>query len=389
MFNSLVLSGLWASFAAEVIKAYTVAGLTGDSLSIYGEGLVMPLSWRIATFYAFAILVSASIYSLVTAPNIPRKIVVAIFAIFASTLFIYLPEYWRGFSPYELVYFKGPATWLSVAVVAIPFQRLDFKRVSQNLEMMLWLAVLLFLSLAMGRYGETRVEILRQIGIPLFLLQFLSLWQCARDGEVSSIRRYLPLLILFAGGYLSATRSIMISAVLYFILSQYVQSRGRAGNLIVAVSLLGLLAAFTVDLILNSNDLLQERVSEDTRSEQYLEFFSQVSIWTLLAGAGPRSTWIWQGANYGSIDGSLILIAYIGGIFLLIPYLICLLAGVSLRSGFRWNIEHNLVPLAWLMAMLGLGIYVVPEAKLFHYFIFILAGRACVESIHGERNSNG
>ena len=120
------------------------------------------------------------------------------------------------------------------------------------------------------------------------------------------------------------------------------------------------------------------RALEDTRSRQYLDFFSQVPIADLLLGRGPTGTWIWGGRDYQYFDNAYIWMALIGGLPILVSYFM-----VTIWPGIKAYIlrakGNDAAAAMYIMlialAFTGLSTYLIPSLSPQIYLLYLMTGR--------------
>ncbi len=126
---------------------------------------------------------------------------------------------------------------------------------------------------------------------------------------------------------------------------------------------------------------LRDRLGEDTRSEQYRMFFSQISVEDLVVGLGPKATYYYGPDNpeYQYFDNAYLWMAFIGGLPILASY--CVLV---VRPGwvafFRRDPAGPSVAasasmlLIWAIVLAGVGVFCNPSLSATSYFICLMAG---------------
>jgi hypothetical protein len=185
---------------------------------------------------------------------------------------------------------------------------------------------------------------------------------------------------------------IMIySAVLLIKFVRLFRTRSLAylGTVVCILLCIAGIAAYTaIDQLSSSFSLLAERFWTDTRTNQYVQFLSQVSVSDLIIGKGPRATWNWGGREYAWIDGAYTVMAFNGGLLLVISYIVIMVlpAWRVLRRRPPWEYAAPaVVLLIWALALTGLSTFTVPAVSIGHYILCIYAGR-CHSYLHSRRN---
>ncbi len=202
------------------------------------------------------------------------------------------------------------------------------------------------------------------------------------------------ILVLATPQYLSRSFLIIIviySAVLLIKFIRLFRTRSLAylGTIVcILLCIAGIAAYVAIEQLTSSLSLLAERLWIDTRSDQYVQFLSQVSVSDLIVGKGPRATWNWSGREYAWIDGAYTLMAFNGGLPLLISYIVIMIlpAWRVLRKKPSWDYAAPaVVLLVWALALTGLSTYTHPTVSVGHFILCIYAGR-CYSYLHSRRN---
>jgi hypothetical protein len=125
-----------------------------------------------------------------------------------------------------------------------------------------------------------------------------------------------------------------------------------------------------------------DRLSEDTRTAQYLDFFSVVPASDLILGRGPAGTWYWYGVgDYQYFDNAFLWMLFIGGIPTLLCYL-TIVIGPALRSlkihPTGEDAAAMFLLLLWGLALTGLSTYTIPSVWFSSYLVSLCAGRCHV-----------
>jgi hypothetical protein len=198
----------------------------------------------------------------------------------------------------------------------------------------------------------------------------------------------IPYLVILLCSIMVVTRSwliltLMIPPMLMIVSKRSIENNYFQSRLLIYPAILLLLLAtigwyFFGSQITAAFDMLQARLFEDTRSGQYTEFLSQVSIVDLLIGKGPKGTWIWAGKEYASIDGSYTLLLFNGGLPLLWAYFVLMIRPALKVMQTRAPAADLLaasVLCIWGVALTGVSIYSVPDISLSHNILCLFAGR--------------
>lgn len=394
----LVVIGLVSAFSADLIKVQVVAKTASieSGYSLFVEDLSFPFSWKLATFLGLVCITGSGVLALFV-EDLRRvgRLTILAFCIMQGWMLLHsLFAFYEGFSPFEIISFKGPAVWWSFTLVFVGLDRDRWKILTPIIYAFSFTATLLALNAIFSQQFSSRIESLRILFgyMPLILwtapLLFVTLFG---DRKWRMAVGSLPFVTFLLCALVSATRSWILLSSLYLPILWYIgrSARDRQSKRNPTALLLCLLCLLSLggwflfhSKVSTAINLLSSRLYEDTRSGQYKAFFSQVSILQLLVGSGPRGTWVWAGQNFTSIDGSFILILFNGGLPLLWSYVIIMLRPAVLvlkRTAPTADMVVAGVLLVWGGALTGLSIYSTPDISFSHNLLCLYAGR-CLSS---------
>ena len=312
--------------------------------------------------------------------------------------------FYDGFSLVELVNYKGPAIWWTGLII---FCGMDCRRwgyISKFIYIATYLTSIIALILVASLTFNVRMQSYRTLFEFIQILLWLSPWvlfsSSSKKKKLDWVRIF-PAIVLLFSTILVATRSWIILAMIYLLIYVFLNVRSKDGNKIVfskivKICFLGAVIGFTgfylfQSQIISGFEILVNRIFNDTRSSQYVDFFSSISIKDLILGTGPRGVWTWGSRNYGSIDNAYLLMAFNGGIPLLIGYFfIVIMPGIRalIRKTF-WSDEDlaaSITIVVWGMALTGLSTYTMPSISITHFVIYLYAGR-CLWALAIEKKN--
>jgi hypothetical protein len=137
--------------------------------------------------------------------------------------------------------------------------------------------------------------------------------------------------------------------------------------------------AFARQPALNSFDSLKKRMTVDSRSGQYLIFFSQVSLSDLMLGRGPNATYVFgDSEKYQFFDNAYIWMAFIGGLPIMVSYFVLIILP-GIKAYFRGargdDAAASVLIILWGLACTGLSTYSLPSVTPYCFLLYLLAGR--------------
>jgi len=303
--------------------------------------------------------------------------------------------------PAELRGAKGPLVWVSCVILFAGTDKRAWRVFCRLIYIFAYLTagIVLLNILSFGRFFSQFQAVWFFRGY-LHILLWTAPWilLTIKDAEIPLSRlavRAFPFAVLCLACFLSTGRSWTIIAMLYTVVvllkfRKLLQGKPLMKYLLVVCILLLMVMGLRLfsGQIHSSFFLLSERLWTDTRTGQLVEFFSQVSIRDLVIGTGPRGTWWWDGQDYPYIDGSYILMAFNGGLPLLVSYLVIMVLPALrvLRTRPSWDyVAPAVVLLFWALALTGLSTYTNPTVSIEHYILCIYAGR-CLSYLYNRRN---
>lgn len=165
---------------------------------------------------------------------------------------------------------------------------------------------------------------------------WVTVWFLLRPGGKSltdQLTRWGPFFIYLIVAILLQGRSRLIWAFLIFISYYYVSMRNRrrflssTSNLIFAALFFGSLVVLIFvssgfgTMFSDAAEALVDRLDEDSRSDQFVKFFQEVSPWELIFGRGSLATWVWNNRVVRKdLDNWWMTALFIGGIPLVASY---------------------------------------------------------------------
>ena len=199
--------------------------------------------------------------------------------------------------------------------------------------------------------------------------------------------RSIPLLGCFFVAVFNQGRGWTIQCILVFLLLAarplFLREAKAASNLLKTgvVAVLALATVFFLLLLFHPLAIKGwiARASEDTRTGQYKEFFSQVQVADLITGKGPGAGYAFDDrfSNYRSFDNQFIWMLFKGGFLIALGYTV-LVIFPGFRLFFRARNERDYAAastlILWSLGLAGLSTYLNIGFSTQNYFIIVLAG---------------
>jgi len=305
-------------------------------------------------------------------------------------------------SPSELRGTKGLLLWISCLILFAGTDRNAWRLTPRLVHIVSYVtaSILLLNILRFPRFSSV-LQAQWFFRVYLGILLWTAPWVLLsiKDAHISPARlvfRAFPFGVLVLAVLQGTGRSFLIiiaiySAVLLAKFKRLLRTQSLAYKGTIACLLLyiaGIAVYFAIGQITSSFSLLAERLWTDTRTDQYAQFLSQVSVSDLVIGKGPRATWNWDGREYAWIDGSYTLMMFNGGLPLLISYVVIMIvpAWRVLRRRPSWDyVAPAVVLLVWALCLTGLSTFTNPTVSIGHYVLCIYAGR-CYSYLYSRRS---
>jgi hypothetical protein len=267
-------------------------------------------------------------------------------------------------------------------------------------KLFLWTAITYSAFVAVGILGvhsANRWEAILAFESYLNVLYWPAVWILLRPGSSRSLAgrlRYAPLAVYAVGSIVTQTRLNWV--MIFGALSAYVYIQRRrhsplAPRLILAAGLGLSLILFSMGYLSDakymqtlqaSADAFFNRMDQDTRTGQLIEFFRDVHISELLLGRGSLATWNWNGSEYTSgVDVGYLSLLFFGGIPLLITYILVHFApacGAISRPQSEWQRSCAAIALLWALRMFSQNF---PSLTAEYYPVLLCMG-GCLGQAH-------
>lgn len=185
--------------------------------------------------------------------------------------------------------------------------------------------------------------------------------------------------------------SFMILVVLFSCKDRNKLTNFFSGIVILCMALI-VVSYFVPDLI----ESIIVRLGEDSRSSQYEQFFSQVSLLDLIIGGGGGATYTFNSwDNYKYIDNQILGWMFHYGIIPIFVFLYFAVKAIfsrieCLESDERESLRFGkFAILAYICAMLGLSIYFSIGVNINTVFIEIIIGRILYQNLNNDMMKRG
>lgn len=188
------------------------------------------------------------------------------------------------------------------------------------------------------------------------------------------------LCIGIASALICVTRSFLLIYLLVLIFD-FFHTKKKTGYIIglAVVGILFLYMLFNTESFSSSYELLAKRGLEDSRSNQLVEFLTQLNFFDIIVGQGFESSYYIDGMEYNILDNQWLKLIWWAGLIPAISYFY-LTAYIPLKLFLKKNQDYEtkvetFVLIIWTLACAGLAIYTTMSVDFYFFIICIIQGR--------------
>ena len=183
---------------------------------------------------------------------------------------------------------------------------------------------------------------------------------------------------LVLAAFLSLSRgNILVATLSYVLCFRYLdyEKKYKWGSYLKIVILILVVILLISQFFPTTIHSLVGRLTDDTRSLQYIEFFSQVSFTDLLVGGGTGATYSFKGNdNYEYFDNAYIVMAFRYGLIPVVGMLLLLLSSIVYAFKKKFSGCWQTV-LLWLLVTNGLSVYWNYRISFGYFLIWLSVGK--------------
>jgi hypothetical protein len=278
---------------------------------------------------------------------------------------------------------KGIGTWICLGLIFVGY---DDKRYAYFKKFLfvsvIILSILIFyniLDFGIGAYRGQALAKYRVYAVNLVWLTPFVFLILKKDKKYFAFRIY-ALFIGVVVALITQTRSFLLIYFLVLVFDFFYTK--KKGFYAIGISMVGLLFIYILlntESLSSSFELLLQRGTSDTRSNQLTEFISQLDFFSVIVGKGFSATWNFNGSPYSHLDNQWLLLIWWAGLIPAILYLY-LTAVIPIKLFFRKNQDYetkveSFILIIWSLACAGLAIYTTMTIDFFFFIICIIQGR--------------
>ncbi|MEM5564821.1 hypothetical protein WNY78_06880 [Psychroserpens sp. AS72] len=278
---------------------------------------------------------------------------------------------------------KGIGPWLALGLIFLSFDDYRYKLFKKFLILSV-VVISLFVFYNLKEYGiglfrgqalaKYRVYATSLVWIAPFVFLILK-----NDKKLAAFRFY-AIFIGISTALITQTRSFLLIYFLVLIFD-FLHTKKKT-YYIIGGSIIGLLfiyILFNTEAFSASYELLLKRGTNDTRTNQIIEFLSQVNFYDLIVGSGFHATWSFDGQPYSYLDNQWILLIWWAGLIPAIMYfyltaVIPFKLFIAKDQDYETRVEAFIL-IVWTLACAGLAIYSTMSVDFFFFIICVIQGR--------------
>lgn len=287
----------------------------------------------------------------------------------------------------------GPMVWLSCILVFAGMQRSLWGSLDRTVRILAYLTAALALVSIVTNYDYLTERWNSAPVQYMVLLMWIGGWTFVTSWDRSGWALYprlVPYVVFVLATVATQTRSWFFMSLFLFCGRFLIKrSAGRGALSPKAIATTGLLLSVMLLFFLVFQDSLADaygrfmhRALDDSRSEQYRQFFAQKTVYDLILGGGPKATWNFgygeEYENYQNFDNTYLWMAFLGGIPLMVGYTVLVIVP-GFRAAFRGARGNDAAAagllVLWGLACTGFSTYANPSLTPYSYFLCLLSGR--------------
>lgn len=204
--------------------------------------------------------------------------------------------------------------------------------------------------------------------------------------------KWIRLLVLFMGiilALVTQTRSFLIIYFITLIFDFYHTKNKRTYFIALSVGFMGLIFLILNTKILSTSlDLLINRGTNDTRSEQLGVFLSQLDFFEVITGKGQFASYRFGNDLWLNVDNQWLYLLWWGG---LVPFLcyFYLCSFIPIKMALKKPLTYEtkvecFVLILWCLGLTGLAIFSTMSINFYFFVISIILGRVLYKYSSGK-----
>jgi hypothetical protein len=289
---------------------------------------------------------------------------------------------------------RGIGTWFCLGLVLVSYNEKRFSRFKK----FTYLSIIVISLLSFYNFFDFGIGLWRGQALSKYRIYATNMvWIAPYVFLILKGNKKLTWLRLLALGMgivlalITQTRSFLI---IYFltILFDFYNTKNKAvySVLITVLSIGMIILVFNTEMLSNSLDLLINRGTNDTRSEQLNVFISQLNFFELITGKGHYATYGFGSQQWAAVDNQWLYLFWWAGLIPVISFFY-LTAFIPIKLIFRGKLTYEtkvecFLLILWSLGLFGLAIYTTVKIDLFFFVISVVLGRLLFKYSNQKKN---
>lgn len=278
---------------------------------------------------------------------------------------------------------KGIGPWMTLGLIFVSFEDNRYNLFKRFLYIsVVVISILVFYNLNDFGVGLFRGQALAKYRVYATNLVWITpfVFLILKNNKKLQALRFFALFIGISTALIIQTRSFLLIYLLVIIFDFFYTRKKTV--YFIGGAVLGLLFVY---ILLNtesfsaSYELLLARGTEDSRSNQLIEFLSQLNFFDLIVGKGFNSTWYFGGYPYLYLDNQWLLLIWWAGLipatmYFYLTAIIPFKLFIKKDQDYETRVE-SFILIIWTLACAGLAIYSTMSVDFFFFIICVIQGR--------------
>ncbi len=278
---------------------------------------------------------------------------------------------------------KGVGTWICFGLIFVSFDDHRYALFKKLLIVsVIVISIFVFFNLVKYGIGLFRGQALARYRVFATNLVWIVpyVFLTLKNNKKLMPLRIFAIFIGISTALVTQTRSFLLIYLIVFIFD-YFHTEKRTFYMIggVIVGLLFTYILLNTEALSTSLELLQQRGTNDTRTNQLAAFLSQINFFELIVGTGFESEWDFNGKPYEYLDNQWLLFIWWAGFIpaLMYFYLTAVIPFTMLiKKGQDYETKvEAFILIIWTLGCAGLAIYSSMSVDFFFFIICVIQGR--------------
>ncbi|NAS12370.1 hypothetical protein [Poritiphilus flavus] len=297
------------------------------------------------------------------------------------------------FNTTEVMDNRGIGTWVCFGLIFVSYHHNRF----EFFKKFLYLSVIVISLLCLYNFFDFGIGLYRGQALSKYRVYATNLvWIVPYVFLILKNNKKLKWLRLFALGFgillalITQTRSFLIIYLITILFDFYHTKRKGSYLILFLLGFVGLIfLIINTEIFSTSWELLINRGTEDTRSNQLETFLEQLNGFELVTGSGFFATYQFGSQQWSAIDNQWLFLLWWGGLLPVLSYFY-LSVVVPIKMIRRGNLSYETkvecyIIILWILGLTGLAIFTTMSVDFFFFVISIILGRLLYKYSSGMR----